>query len=239
MRIRTIKPQFWLCPEMADVSEPAALLAIGLLNYADDEGYFQADPRRIKAAVFPLRETTIPVTQMLRELEEVFFIETTTGTDGKPYGRVATFTEHQKINRPTPSKIRPRWPAHDSSAGTLTANSVSTHEQLSEDSMRTHEQLNEHSVSTHEQLSEDSVSTHPRKGKEGKGKDNTVADPGGPATTVDPVFKELAEGLADVVRTQKHVKVDGRKLNGWAEHMSKLSRIDDVDAKRQREALKW
>nr|MBF6067360.1 primosomal protein [Klebsiella pneumoniae] len=36
-RIRTIKPEFWTDEDMAEVSEPACLLAIGLLNYADDE----------------------------------------------------------------------------------------------------------------------------------------------------------------------------------------------------------
>ncbi len=38
-RIRTIKPTFWTDEDMADISEAACLLAIGLLNYADDEGY--------------------------------------------------------------------------------------------------------------------------------------------------------------------------------------------------------
>ncbi|HBS0572930.1 TPA: DnaT-like ssDNA-binding domain-containing protein, partial [Klebsiella pneumoniae] len=46
-RIRTIKPEFWTDEDMAEVSEPACLLAIGLLNYADDEGYFNANPKLI------------------------------------------------------------------------------------------------------------------------------------------------------------------------------------------------
>lgn len=62
-RIRTIKPTFWTDEDMAEISESACLLAIGLLNYADDEGYFNANPKLIKAAVFPIRETSrsIPV----------------------------------------------------------------------------------------------------------------------------------------------------------------------------------
>ncbi|SWD82810.1 primosomal protein I [Klebsiella pneumoniae] len=58
-RIRTIKPEFWTDEDMAEVSEPACLLAIGLLNYADDEGYFNANPKLIKAAVFPIREPSV------------------------------------------------------------------------------------------------------------------------------------------------------------------------------------
>ena len=60
-RIRTIKPEFWTDEDMAELSEPACLLAIGLLNYADDEGYFNANPKLIKAAVFPIREPSVPI----------------------------------------------------------------------------------------------------------------------------------------------------------------------------------
>ena len=62
-RIRTIKPEFWTDEDLSEVSEAACLLAIGLLNYADDEGYFNANPKLVKAAVFPIREQSgsIPV----------------------------------------------------------------------------------------------------------------------------------------------------------------------------------
>ena len=45
MRIRTLKPEFWSHPVISRQSDAAKLLAIGLLNYADDEGYFYADAR--------------------------------------------------------------------------------------------------------------------------------------------------------------------------------------------------
>ncbi|GAB0505006.1 hypothetical protein KU15F69_18860 [Escherichia coli] len=64
-RIRTIKPEFWTDEDMAELSEPACLLAIGLLNYADDEGYFNANPKLIKAAVFPIREPSVPIPVMI------------------------------------------------------------------------------------------------------------------------------------------------------------------------------
>ncbi len=41
-RIRTIKPEFWSDEKLATVSEATLLVAIGLLNLADDEGYFNA-----------------------------------------------------------------------------------------------------------------------------------------------------------------------------------------------------
>jgi hypothetical protein len=104
-RIRTIKPDFWLNESIASISSEAALLAIGLLNYADDEGYFNANPLLIKAAVFPIRDTSCIATVLLRELSNIGYIELFNDTSGRLFGRVSNFKEHQVINKPTPSKI--------------------------------------------------------------------------------------------------------------------------------------
>ncbi len=107
MRIRTIKPEFWENEDLAGVSEAACLLAIGLLNMADDEGYFKAHERLIMSAVFPIREPSVSAHAMLSELSGIDYIRLFTGTDGKTYGHVRTFLTHQRVNRPTPSKIAP------------------------------------------------------------------------------------------------------------------------------------
>ena len=73
-RIRTIKPEFWTDEDMAELSEPACLLAIGLLNYADDEGYFNANPKLIKAAVFPIREPSVPIPVLIQELSNCGYL---------------------------------------------------------------------------------------------------------------------------------------------------------------------
>lgn len=109
MRIRTIKPEFWTSLDMAKVSEPALILAIGLLNYADDKGYFVADPRLIHGALTPLRQLSRPIMDCLKELTEVGFISLCTGTDGRPYGHVVNFLKHQNINRPKASRIASCW----------------------------------------------------------------------------------------------------------------------------------
>lgn len=106
MRIRTIKPAFWKNEELASVSSDACLLAIGLLNYADDEGYFNANPALIKADIFPIRELSATIPELLSELSKHKYIELFTGSDNKNYGKVTKFVEHQYINRPTPSKIK-------------------------------------------------------------------------------------------------------------------------------------
>lgn len=105
-RIRTIKPSFWSDEDLSEVSAETALLAIGLLNHADDEGYFKAHPGLVRAAVFPIRETTETVSQMMETLENTGYIVIFTGTDGKAYGYIKNFSKHQKINRPNPSEYK-------------------------------------------------------------------------------------------------------------------------------------
>lgn len=106
-RIRTVKPDLWQNEEIATLSEAACLLSIGILNHADDEGYFKANPKLIKAALFPLREPSVSIPDMLTELSNIGYIALFEGSDGKQYGHVVNFKKHQTISRPTPSKIKP------------------------------------------------------------------------------------------------------------------------------------
>lgn len=105
-RIRTIKPTFWTDEDMAEVSEAACLLAIGLLNYADDEGYFNANPKLIKAAVFPLRDPSGSIPVLLQELSNCGYIRLFSAQNGKRFGLIINFTKHQVINKKTISKIK-------------------------------------------------------------------------------------------------------------------------------------
>lgn len=105
-RIRTIKPEFWRDELLAGVTAEAALLAIGLLNHCDDEGYFNANPKLVESDVFPLRALTNPTPALLLELSRIGYIEVFSGSDGKTYGKVANFEKHQVINKKTPSKIK-------------------------------------------------------------------------------------------------------------------------------------
>lgn len=105
-RIRTIKPEFWTDEDLSELSEPACLLALGLLNYADDEGYFNANPKLIKASVFPLRDPSVPITVQLRELSDCGYISLFSTSDGKNFGVINNFQKHQVINKPKESKIK-------------------------------------------------------------------------------------------------------------------------------------
>ncbi|VXC76868.1 hypothetical protein YERSI8AC_180092 [Enterobacterales bacterium 8AC] len=105
-RIRTIKPEFWTDEDMAEVSEAACLLAIGLLNYADDEGYFNANPKLIKAAIFPIREPSVTIPVMLRELSNHGYLSLFSTSDNRDFGLIKNFAKHQVVNKPRASKIK-------------------------------------------------------------------------------------------------------------------------------------
>ncbi len=135
-RIRTIKPEFWQDEDLAGVSESACLMAIGLLNHADDEGYFKAHPGLIRAAIFPLREPSVTIHGMISELSMIGYIEVRKGKDGKEYGKVVKFQQHQKVNRPQASKIKDLFEFSEHSVndhGTLTAGKEQGKEQGKED----------------------------------------------------------------------------------------------------------
>ncbi len=102
------------------------MLAAALLNHADDEGYFKANPKLVQAACCPLREDSVSPHGGLIQLEEIGFVTLHQGSDGKSYGHIVKFTKHQKINRPTPSKIKDLI--------TLTEDSLNTHGGLTEGS---------------------------------------------------------------------------------------------------------
>jgi hypothetical protein len=100
MRIRTIKPEFWSSFSLSHVSEPALLLAVGLLNHACDRGYFEADPRIIKASIFPLREPSRSIPGALGELSGIGYVAIRQAPDGRLVGHVVNFLRHQRIEKP-------------------------------------------------------------------------------------------------------------------------------------------
>jgi hypothetical protein len=103
------------------------LLAAALLNYADGEGFFNANPKLIQAECSPLREPSVSIHDSLKRLAAIGFIRLGTGANGRQYGQVSSFNDHQVINRPTPSKI--------SELDIVWEDPNTTHTQLSEPSL--------------------------------------------------------------------------------------------------------
>jgi len=81
-------------------------MALALLNYADDEGYFYADPAAIRSFARPFDDqstTTRVCLQQLMKIEYLFIRQHET----RGYiGFIIKFLDHQKIDRPKASVIK-------------------------------------------------------------------------------------------------------------------------------------
>lgn len=121
-RIRTIKPE-WLTDEtLAACSADARVLSIGLILLADDEGKGIATVAHLAAEVFRYEltaddcahaaEVSSRTRRALVELSTIGFAEVYT-SQGKAYYRLPAWSRHQRIDRPTPSRIPDPPPASE------------------------------------------------------------------------------------------------------------------------------
>jgi len=106
MRIRTIKPEFWMHEGLCSKSEFTRLLAIALLNWADDEGYFLANPVLIRGQVFPFLDDSTKIPRALQDLSSVGWIDLGKDDQGRSIGRIKNFAKHQRVDKPNPSKLK-------------------------------------------------------------------------------------------------------------------------------------
>jgi len=115
MRIRTIKPEFWIHEGMCQCSEFTRLLAIALLNWADDEGYFMAHPMILKGNLFPFLDDSKMIPRSLKDLSRIGWIELAEDSQMRPIGRVLNFLKHQRVDKGKRSLIKDLWPIQDES----------------------------------------------------------------------------------------------------------------------------
>jgi hypothetical protein len=106
MRIRTVKPEFWTDEQMSMISEFSRLLAIALLNYSDDDGYFLANPILIRGACFPFLDDYKKIPRSIQELSEIGFLDIGLLDDGRQVGKIVNFRKHQRIDKPQLSKLK-------------------------------------------------------------------------------------------------------------------------------------
>ncbi len=104
-RIRSIKPGFFTSEDVSELPLRARLTWIGLWTHCDDQGRAKDNVKLIKAAVWPLDDVS------LREVEDDLATLAAHGrivryeVDGRRYLVVVNWHDHQKPNRPTPSKL--------------------------------------------------------------------------------------------------------------------------------------
>lgn len=103
-RIRTIKPEFWTDEKVVELDPWARLLFIGLWNFADDQGYIEHSPKRIKMQIFP-GDTTDVVPLLASLLEAGLLAEF-----DSPIGRllhIQSWTKHQKVSNAASPRVDP------------------------------------------------------------------------------------------------------------------------------------
>jgi hypothetical protein len=113
-RIRSIKPELPQSESMGNVSRDARLTFIQLWTLADDEGRLRGNSRMLASLLFPYDDgedghvltTAKDVEAWLVELEREGCI-VRYQIDGAAYVQVANWLIHQKIDKPSKSKIPP------------------------------------------------------------------------------------------------------------------------------------
>lgn len=114
-RIRTIKPALFTSRTVSTYSDPLFRTFAGLFCYVDDKGRGEDDSELIKAEVAPRIKKKTP------KVIESHLCELAAGNDpplcryvvdGVPYLHLVNFLDHQRVNRPTPSRIPP-CPLHE------------------------------------------------------------------------------------------------------------------------------
>ncbi|WP_327330005.1 MULTISPECIES: hypothetical protein [unclassified Streptomyces] len=112
-RIRTIKPEAFFSESLAEVSVEAERTFFGLLTQADDHGRHRDNAAIIAGLLWPLRaeHTSVHVEDDLHQLANAGLICRYTGCDGRRYLHVVTWSEHQKIDKPSQSRL-PSCPQH-------------------------------------------------------------------------------------------------------------------------------
>ena len=106
-RIRTIKPEFPQSESMGRVSRDARLCFIMLWTIADDSGRLRGNSRMLASLLFPYDDDARKhIDSWLQELESEGCV-TRYVIEGDTYLQVNGWALHQKIDKPSASKIPP------------------------------------------------------------------------------------------------------------------------------------
>lgn len=104
-RIRTIKPEFPKSETIGSLSRDARLLFVQLWTEADDAGRLRGASRLLASLLYPYDEDAPALIEgWLSELADKGCIRRYV-VKGNQYVEIVNWLEHQKIDRPTPSRL--------------------------------------------------------------------------------------------------------------------------------------
>lgn len=104
-RIRTIKPEFPQSESIGRLSRDARLLFVQLWTLADDSGRARAASRMLASLLYPYDDDAPGlIGDWLDELQAEGMIQLYE-VDGATYLQIVKWLDHQKIDRPSPSKF--------------------------------------------------------------------------------------------------------------------------------------
>lgn len=104
-RIRTIKPEFPHSESMGRISRDSRLAFVMLWTIADDSGRLRGNSRMLASLLFPYDDDAPALMDSwLKELEGERCIQRYQ-VEGQSYVQVCNWLMHQKIDKPSPSKI--------------------------------------------------------------------------------------------------------------------------------------
>jgi len=234
-RIRTIKPSFFKSEDVSVLPFRARLTWVGLWTHCDDQGRTKDNARLIKGDVWPLDEVS------LKDIEED--LETLAGhgrivryqVNGQRYLEITNWSDHQRIQKPTPSRIPP------SRVGPKEATPVDSSSEPAPQSVdNPRSAVNGQATGTSDSatgaLPDDSGSPTGGKGREGKGKEGEgKGNAGARADDPAPPAAPPAEGPPS--KCEKHINdpdpprcggcADARKArNHW--EMERARRVGDA-----------
>ena len=92
-RIRSIKPDFFLDPDLSELSHESRLAFIGLWCHADKAGRLEDEPKKLKVLIFPYEKVDMEV--VLDTLTAKPFIQRYSVNSHK-YIQIINFQEHQR-----------------------------------------------------------------------------------------------------------------------------------------------
>ena len=107
-RKRMVDPHIWESFSFAELSDLAKILFISLISHADDEGRGIAGAAYIRNMTFPHDETR-RVAEVQKALSEIALHTSTQfyQVDGREYYCLLNWTDYQKVDKPSKSKLPP------------------------------------------------------------------------------------------------------------------------------------